>query len=210
MINDKKLVDRLTSLSPEGRLAFAASCCERMIPNFEAFVLVDGVEDTKACQHALNAVWKWVSGEKLSQKQIEHIRSRCQEAIADPEMFDSIWSGLATNAVSAIMDALDCCLNGSPQSAANTAILANDSIYEYISKVDKPFGGSQIQEPGGIFDKWIMEHPLKKQEFQKQEADFDLLALSPLNPDAIRDLRRSAQNFGVQPFRRRLLKNRCY
>lgn len=206
MIDENRLVERLVSLSPERRLAFAASCCERMIPNIDAFILVDGLEDTKACQQALNAVWKWVLGENISQEDIGYLKKSCQESISDPENFDSIWCGLATNAVSAVMDALDCCLNGSPQSAANTGILADDSIYEYISRVDNPLGGSQIQEPDGFFDKWVVEHPLTKQELQKQEADLELLALNPLTPIFIRDLRRSAQNFGVQPFQRRLLK----
>ena len=45
-LDEKELVERLAALSPEARLAFAASCCERMMPNFEAFIVAEGVEDS--------------------------------------------------------------------------------------------------------------------------------------------------------------------
>jgi uncharacterized protein YjaG (DUF416 family) len=205
-LNEKELVERLTSLTPEGRLAFAASCCERMIPNFDAFVLTEGVGDAIACHQALDAAWCWLSGKRIAAGEIQNLRHRCQGAISDPERFGSLWCGLATNAVSAIMDALDCCVNGLPQSAANTGILADDSVYEYISRVDEPLTSSQVQERGTGFDVWIMEHPLKKQELQKQEADIELLASCLLTPESVQRLRRSARNFGVQPFQRGMLK----
>ena len=205
-LDEQELVERLTSLTPEGRQAFAASCCERMIPNYEAFVLTEGVADSKACRQALDAIWRWLSGERISEQEIRNLRNRCQEAISDPERFGSLWCGLATNAVSAIMDALDCCVNGSPQSAANTGILADDTVYEYISRVDEPLTSSQVQERGTGFDLWIMEHPLKKQELQKQEADIELFAAHLLTPESNQYLRQSARSFGVQPFQRGMLK----
>jgi uncharacterized protein YjaG (DUF416 family) len=205
-LDEKELVERLASLSPEGRLAFAASCCERMIPNFEAFVLTEGVEDSKACCQALETIWKWATGQRTSAEDISTLRVRCEEVVAEPERFRSRWTGLATNAVSALMDALDCCLNGSPQSAANTGILADDSVEEYISRVDKPLTSSQVQERGVGFDQWIMGHPLKREELEKQRADIELLAsYEHLTPDLMQHLRRSARNFGVQPFRRGLV-----
>ena len=110
----------------------------------------------------------WATGQGNSAQEISTLRVQCHEAVAEPEKFGSLWIGLATNTVSALMDALDCCLNGTPQLAANTGVLADDSVYEYISRVDKPLTSSQVQERGDEFYLWIMEHPLKRQEARKE------------------------------------------
>lgn len=205
--SERELVERLSSLTSEGRLAFAASCCERMIPNYDAFVSVEGLDDSGACRRAVDAVWRWSAREETPQEEILHLKQHCQEAISEPERFDSVWCGLATNAVSAIMDALDCCLSGSAQSAANTGVLADDSVYEYVSRADTPMSHSQVQERGTVLDRWMTQHPLKTEEIKKQLADIELLASTQsVTRETIQHLQRTAKNFGIQPFRRGMVK----
>lgn len=52
------LEKELEGLPPLHRVAFAASCCERLLPNYNAFYFLENWGDPSVLRTALNEVWQ--------------------------------------------------------------------------------------------------------------------------------------------------------
>ncbi len=206
-IDEKELVGKLASMRPAHRLAFAASCCERLLPNFEAFHVMEGFGDPAQLRSALDTIWDCVLGKTLSSEEVEKQKVICEKNLPDPDNYSSVFTSAAINACSAVIDALDCYLTESPQSAANTGVLADDTVYDYIYRIDSPFSSTIAQTAGVGFDAFVLDHPLKTEELIKQAEDIRLLSShETLTFKTIRELRKNSRNFGIQPFRRGIVK----
>jgi uncharacterized protein len=202
---DRTRVTAALAALPEGqRVAFAASCCERLLPNYNAFVQQERWGQPAFLREALTAVWRQLSGEHLPEAEIRRLAVRCGEAAPNTEEFSGVFVSAALYAAAAISTTLECCLEASPEKVATVAELARDTIDQYLAIVNDPIGGPHVSGEG--FYEWITEAPLMTAELLKQWHDIDQLASQDTLDAAFLDLlRASSASAGIQPFARGLL-----
>lgn len=207
MIDEDQLEEELQSLPRECRIAFAASCCERLLPNYQAFSVMEGWGDYALLRGALDEVWSWLAGELPPKSHVRRLARLCEELAPDTEEFTSLFVSAAGDAAAAVSYTLECCLDGDAVHAATVGGLAAESVRTYLLSVNDPSAGSHTPDPS--CEEEVERAPLMRAEVQKQRADLDTLKpLRALDPDLLRGLRESAARFGIRPLERGLVVNR--
>src|SRR5262249_35383805 len=130
------LAARLGRLRRDHRIVFAASCCERLFPNYLAFYEAEGWGDPKILRSALDEVWSHALGKHLSIQRIPTLIQQTDRVIPDTEDFRCPFTSAALDAGTAIIVALQCAANGSADSSAEAAEYAVDTIDMYIQARD--------------------------------------------------------------------------
>lgn len=205
MFDEKGLKKRLAALPAPHRAAFAAACCERMLPNYEAFVALERWGDPNVLRGALDRVWQSLEGRPLGRAQAADLFEACVSVGPDTEDFTSLFVGAAGNAAASVAYTLQCALDGDPTQATLAGRLAVESVFAYLARVNDPETGVHADDP--TFDEQLWRYPLMAAELRKQEGD--LLTLSraaALTPALLEELRRSSQRAGIRPFERGLVK----
>lgn len=189
----------LTELPPVHRLAFAAACCERLLPNFGLVRQEDGWGDPSILRNALNEVWSFIQGKPLSSEQIRQLLKVCNEVVpyAD-DVSVSQYDVEAQEAASAICFTLEACLDPTPKNIIKVATSVMNTIDGYLSAV------KDIEDPNWDNGKSLKEqkeefalHPLAVREISKQSEDLQSLKnLEKLVPNFVQWLRTSFDNQG--------------
>src|SRR5215217_838585 len=86
-----RVAEALTGLSENHRVAFAASCCERLLPNYRAFVHQEGWGRPDVLREGLTVVWRQLAGERLPEAYIRQLACQCEEAAPHTEDFSSLF-----------------------------------------------------------------------------------------------------------------------
>jgi uncharacterized protein YjaG (DUF416 family) len=80
--NEAQLRQALSQLPPRNKVAFAASCCERLLPNYYAFTLAEKWGDFELLRHALDQVWLFLEEDALtSPLEIEKLIEACDPVV---------------------------------------------------------------------------------------------------------------------------------
>jgi hypothetical protein len=205
VFDEVKLVQELQTLSWRNRIAFAASCCERLFPNYQAFVIMEKWGDSEILRQALDEIWAFLAGKELQEKQFLELKQNCEQIIPDTEDFNSIFTGAALNAAAAITYTLECCLNKEAEWAALAGRVAINTLDEYIATVNDPETGYHTSSAS--FYEWVQQAPLMIAELSKQRHDLDTLR-SRENLDLVflKELRQISSSQGIQPFLRGIVK----
>lgn len=175
------------------RIAFTASCCERLLPNYQAFVVMEQWGDFSLLRKALNEVWKVLEGENLSSDYLLDLSRQCENVAPDTEDFSSVFTSAALDAASGVALALQCCIDGGASKAAEVGSLARDTIDMYIQVRDC------LDYSDPAFEEKIQNDPLMLAELGKQAADLKALAsMSELTSEFLENLRRSSESLGLQ------------
>src|SRR5436309_2969418 len=124
MFDERSLAAGLQGLPDLHRVAFAACCCERMLPNYAAFTIMEGWGQLETLRGYLNDIWAAVAGAKLEAREVEERDSGWESLAPDTEDFHSVFTSAALNAAVAITDTLRCCLGADPESVASIGGLA--------------------------------------------------------------------------------------
>jgi uncharacterized protein len=77
-------IDLKAELEPLGgrqRMAFAACCCERVLPAYENFSREEGWGDPRPLRDALERVWASANGKHLEAKEAQPLVSLCAEQV---------------------------------------------------------------------------------------------------------------------------------
>lgn len=159
--NVSRLNDSLTDLVPWKRVAFMAACCERMLPNYEAFQAEEGWGDASVLRAALAAVWAWIAT-SADVQDIAALVAGCEEQAPEPGEFASLYvsSALdAANSVAAVLEALD---DASVERAIEVATLSRDSVDMFVQLA----GNVDVNAPDGEDD--ILRDPLMQRELRHQ------------------------------------------
>jgi uncharacterized protein YjaG (DUF416 family) len=201
--NENQLIEALSELPLKNRVAFAASCCERLLPNYEAFYCHEKWGDYGYLNCALESVWRFVTAGKLPTKQLSDLIYQCESVIPDSDEFTSIFTGAASNAAAAVIYTLQSCLDGDPKRVALVGRLAVDTTYEYLYVVNTPNTGYHAHD--SAFDQWIQQAPLMVAELQKQLNDLETLkSQARLDSYFLDKLRQEASRVGIFPIERGL------
>lgn len=206
MFDEDKLTEQLSTLPVRHRLAFAASCCERLIPNHYAFSRMEEWGNSSQLRQALDEVWEFLKGNELSEMLIGELMQRCEAQAPETEDFSSLFVSAAGDAAAAVVYTLECCLDGDANRAALVGRLAVDTIYQYLLRVNDPQVG--IHGADYSFEEQMLNAPLMVAELEKQQQDLvTLKSQSTLSEGLLLELRRSSSLLGIRPFERGLVKN---
>lgn len=116
-----------------------------------------------------------------------------------------MFTGSALNAAAAVAYTLECCIDGDIERAATIGRLAVETVEDYLSKVNNPDTGYHTVNPE--FDAWIQKAPLMVAELQKQQQDLNTLkGCLEVDEELLKMLHQSANNIGLQPFARGMVK----
>jgi len=205
LFDESKLTKALSELPFKQRVAFAAACCERLLPNYLAFVVMEGWGSSTIMQQALNEIWGFLQGGVLSEERVQELRTACEAAMPDSEDFTSIFTGPAQNAASATIYTLECCVDGDSERIAMVGRLAIHTVDDYLNVVNDPM--TDVHGSNMAFDQWLEQAPLMAAEVDAQQQDLGLLKLyAEPDPDSLEDLRRSSSTKGIQPFVRGIVR----
>lgn len=205
MFDEKRLKKRLAALPAPHRVAFAAACCERMLPNYEAFVALERWGDPSVARGALDRVWQSLEGHPLGRAEVAELYEACVGVVPDTEDFTSLFVGAGGNAVASVAYTLQCTLDGDPTQATLPGRLAVESLEAYLARVNDPETGAHAADPSFFEQLW--RYPLMTAELDKQERDLETLSrAAELTPALLEELRQSSRRAGIRPFERGLVK----
>jgi len=195
MTSLKSLTDdlerELASLSPAHRVAFAALCSERLLPVYGTFSRMEAWGDAAVLRRGLDAVWNWLAGRSPSRQLVQDLIDACEAAAPDTEEFSSAYASAALNAAAAVVEALECCLDGSVEHAVQAATLSIDTIWMHVQARDG-VAGSVVAEAKVLGDPAILR------ETRRQDDDLaHLKRMRTLDPSALKSLRDSSRGHAV-------------
>jgi len=182
---DNKQRDKLFNLSPTHRIAFAASCAERLFPNYVAFSRDANWGNPQQLLEALDAVWSHLLGNPLTPSAAGKLSKQCEPFVPDTEeaQTDLVSDGL--DAGVAVLEVLSSCIDNNPEHAISASIAATDTVDRHIQIAEwLDYTVTDIEER-------IAKHPLMAREVKKQESDLQLLEHTPtINATLIDQLRK--------------------
>jgi hypothetical protein len=204
-MNKKTLLEALSVLPHKHCVAFAASCCERLVPNYHAFALMEHWGDPDSMQVALDTVWAFLEGGNLDEVRVRQLIQSCKAAAPHSDNFGSVFVGAAINAYAAIVYTLEYCLDKDTKHLAHLVDAAIDTIDEYLNIVNFPKIGL-FADNDSAFDEWTEQAPLMVAELEKQQQDLEALkAQATLDSGFLAELRQSSGLVGIHPVKRGLV-----
>jgi uncharacterized protein len=174
----------LSGLSRRYAVTFAAACCERMLPNYQAFSKAETWGDFPLFQTALDEVWNYVLGAPVSAQRLKRLLSQCEAVVPDTEDFDTLWASHALDASASVCETLELCLDGDVEHAVTVATSSRDSVDMFIQERD----GMEYSDP--YFEQKILGDALMVRELKRQVDDLTTLRQHPvLSNDMVKAFR---------------------
>ena len=199
--DENNLIERLDALSVSHRTVFAASCSERLLPNYQFFSSLARWGDYDFLRLTLDKIWLAPLSSDINVRFDSVMKEKLNFLAPDTEDYDSFWASLALDAVSCVFHAIECCQESDPKIAAVTGRIAYSSIYSYYLSVNDP--NLNTSHSDEVLEEEALNSSLMQQELQKQASDLDVLQrISSIGIDSINQIRLTATNLGVNPSRR--------
>jgi uncharacterized protein YjaG (DUF416 family) len=191
--DEAELVQRLQTLPNRLRVAFAAACAERQLPNYLSFSVATGQGHPSTLTEALDLMWddsqkKGAAGVGFSERLEE-----CMDLLPKGHQETLDDNGFADDAVMTVVYAIRARLTCDPHEAAYAAYVAYSALVEFVSQA------RGMAATGRLEKERILAHPLVQAEFRRQRTDLtQLKQLTGENGirerDGLADLRRRAQH----------------
>lgn len=163
------LLSNIEKMTREKRIAFGASCCERLLPNYKKFTETENWGDYSLMRNILDKIWGHVLNNPISEVRIKQMMEECNNMTPDSEDFSSIYTSFAIDAGGAIHETLNCCLDSKSEHIVDVASFARDSVDMFIQERDN-MDYSEIN-----FEEKILNDFLMQNELQRQEREVELL-----------------------------------
>ena len=192
------LEKELEKLPPMHRVAFAASCCERLLPNYSAFAREEGWGDPSVLRIALDEVWQILPGKSANADRIGQLKEGCEGAMPDFDYLKKgLYAGQALHSADAIYYTLEACLDPTPQLVVKVGERVVDTVDEFIRILKEIADPSWLKKPYEEQDNEIANHPFTIREISKQKENLQRLKeTETLTPDFLEWLRTSFNNDG--------------
>ncbi|MCL1474697.1 DUF416 family protein [Argonema antarcticum] len=194
------LEKELRQLPPLHRVAFAASICERILPNYNAFSRMENWGDPSVPRKALDEIWQILAGKPADVAKVRQLREdcSCEDVLPDSdEFYDSYYILEAQEAIFAICSTLLAYIDSDLRNIIWVVKNARFNTIElFICARDKLFNASQYKDDK---DKLvaIANHPLAVREMTKENEDLERLKeMKTLDRDFLEWLRTSFDNDG--------------
>jgi uncharacterized protein YjaG (DUF416 family) len=200
------LIVQLERLPNQLRVAFAAACAERQLPNYVRFSEATGEGNPERLEAALRRVWDDIDGASAGSAELKACLDTCLSLLPNDEDLGGgdlcLLGYFAEDAVAAVAYAIETRLKSDPGEAVEAARRAYNALDEYVSDM------LDISSIGQKEETQILTHPLVQAEFERQRADLLRLREIAKNPagerEGIAELRRRAEAdassfFGPEP-----------
>jgi uncharacterized protein YjaG (DUF416 family) len=162
--DEPELVRVLAQLPSQARVAFAALCAERQLPNYQRFSSRSESGDPGVLREALVAIWEDLQGREVGAAELGSILNRCLDQLPSEED-DSEEAAYADAATAAVAYTIRARLTSEPQEAAWAARRAYDAVDHFVTGRLNPSILEHDLEGG------MAAHPLVQAELQRQQAD---------------------------------------
>ncbi len=171
----ESLEEELEKLPPLHRIAFAASGCEGLLPNYNAFSREENWGDPSILRKALDEVWQILRGKPIDVNAIEKLKVDCDSDDLVPHSEDFAGYVIeARGACIAVYHTLSACINFDTATIveaikrlAYAIELSEDLIEELNVDLNKLEYSEYIQT--------IARHPFAVREMAKQNEDLQRL-----------------------------------
>ncbi len=81
------LEKEIEGLPPLHQVAFAASCCERLLPNYNVFSRLESWGNPSVLRTSLDEVWQILQGKQVDAATIRQLVEDCADVIPDSDDF---------------------------------------------------------------------------------------------------------------------------
>jgi len=167
--NSENLRKRLEKLNRKQQLAFGVLCCQRLVPNYQAFVYDTGWGDSKFIRIGLEYTWSCLAGNKLNSQEIKSIIDQCESVIPDSDDFDSLFTSFAQDACFAVCGLLDYLSVSDTNKIVQAASYSIDSVDLYVQEIEcMSHSDCDLEEK-------ILNHQLMQKELKQQEENLSLI-----------------------------------
>ena len=185
----ERIEGELTPLSHAQRLAFAAACCERALPNYVAFSRAAHWGDSAILRTSLDFVWRFIEGAEFLPDESILLEQRCESVTPDLDDFPdpSVDVLAAAGQEAAFMTRLLLQFHRENQLtyALRISTFARDTIDMYVQVLE------ELDPADPQLDNKIARHPLALRETEKQERDLRALT-GVTSPSDLVQFRKSA------------------
>lgn len=126
--------NKLEALSSLHQIAFAASCCERLLPNYYVFAREEGQGDPSLLRTALDEVWQILEGKVAKKETIQLLLTDCEKAIIPSDyVLESRYSAESHLAIIAISKTLKACLSrDNVENILKVIEVVGDTIFGFL------------------------------------------------------------------------------
>jgi hypothetical protein len=164
------VVNDLSELPKEGRIAVAAAAVTRLFPRYEAFCLRTGWGDSVAVRAAISHAWANAQGQPHRSEETNRIKKAIDRlAAAEPREGFGRDYNFAYFETLAVGKCLDAQITGNPASAAKALKLVFDAAYNYgLTELLKGKGPTIMTDE---IDRQIYSHSIVQTELRRQERD---------------------------------------
>jgi uncharacterized protein YjaG (DUF416 family) len=166
--DDGRVLGAINKLQTHQQLAAAAACCERLLPNYAAFVAQALWGDPTPLRAALDAIWDVCargSSLAIGVESLADLLAQCERAAPNSDDFALVATTFAQDAVFSICALLDFLQDHTPERIATALRFATDSVDLFVQELEDmdPLDPRRGQR--------IHEHPLMQQELTRQRRD---------------------------------------
>lgn len=189
----------LEELLPLHRIAFAASICERLLPNYNAFSREEGWGDPTVLRTALDEIWQILQSKPVDATRIRQLQGEIDDDVVPHSDYvkKSHYTAEAQEACSAIELTLAACLDPTPEQIIKVARRARNTIDDFITCEEETVDPSWSERPLEEVRAEIASHPLALREMTKQKEDLERLKeVETLDRDFLEWFRTSFDNGG--------------
>lgn len=183
----------LERLPQSHRVAFAAACCERLLPNYSAFVREVRWGAPETLRAALDYIWRVLENlEAVDRETTNRLIEQCDAVMPDTADFDTSAVSAALDASAAVGETLRSLLDGDSRRVVDVASFCRDTVDMYIQ--DRDHLDYNIDP---LFETKIVDDPLMRRELARQSATLSELAAHPvLDSSFLRRLREESADGG--------------
>jgi uncharacterized protein YjaG (DUF416 family) len=120
------------------KIVFGASCCERMLPNYQAFTITAKWGNFHLLRATLDDLWAFTLGNASAMDDAVARKDSILEATPDADDFQNQYTGVAQDAVFSLLHLLECCRDNDPAHIAKIGEWCVESIINYLEWTGRP------------------------------------------------------------------------
>ncbi|WP_423682130.1 DUF416 family protein [Undibacterium sp. WLHG33] len=189
--NSDVLREQLNELAAQWQLAFGASCCERLLPNYLAFNIDAKWGNFAPIREALDLVWSSLEGHAYDRDTVQKLITICENVAPDSEDFTSLYVSFAQDACFSVCGLLDFLLKNDVKEIVQAATYAMSSVDLFVQELEN----MRPNDPD--LELKILSHPLMQRELEKQRVDLERITnTSVLDTVFLSQLRSESGNNG--------------
>lgn len=172
---NEQLIEELGALTLRHCALFAAATSERLLPNYQAFSLLEGWGDYSVLRSSLDYVWSNIIANNVpvtNPSPVKKMRRLCLRQMPDADDFVSLFGPLAQEAIAGIVCALESIEKGDAIRTADFAWICTRTVKDYLAAVSTPY----LSHAEKIFDfkrsyrgDWDTMDRLEKAKFWREQ-----------------------------------------